>query len=83
VHQVGNKNKFRIVFNWSIRILTDDIIMPKIINIKVNQYAQLARKKFFTQSNILAGLSRLIIEEIKFHITSSYCVSHIEYHISM
>jgi len=26
--------KFRILFNWSIRVLTDDIIMPNIIKIK-------------------------------------------------
>jgi hypothetical protein len=56
--------KFRIVFNWSIPIVTGVIIMPNIIEIKANQYAQLARKKFFTQSNILAGLTRLIIAEV-------------------
>jgi hypothetical protein len=72
--------KFRIVFDWSIRILTDDIITPNIIQIKANQYAQLARKKFFTHSNILAGLTRLIIAEVlKFHINSSYYMRHIQY----
>ena len=81
---VDEITKVRIVFNWSIRILTDDIIMPKIVKIKTNYYAQLARKKFFTEFNILAGLTRLIIAEVfKFHLNSSYCMTHIKNHISM
>jgi hypothetical protein len=38
--------------------------MLNTVKIKTNQYAQLARKTFFTQSEILAGPIRLIITEV-------------------
>jgi hypothetical protein len=70
---VSEITKFHIIFYWSIHILTDDIFMLNIVKIKANQYAQLARKMLFTQSDILAGLTHLIITEVfKFHINSSY-----------